>query len=371
MRYLLIANNKKLSDHIIDLIDLKDDDIIILFNDMFAFSYDKIKYFPNKWWIGRQVPFKQEMPFRSFAGLDLVKEHESLFQKIIVHSCPCVFDTSKNKAQRFLQERVDSYNFDPSKLECLEPFSDGVRQMIGYPRGKNMSTGIITYGALQKKKKPEDEIVLVGFTSELTKSFHNDIWEASFFRNEINRGRCLSYGSYGLEKEKYKKIYTELKWSSYLRGNHGDKSIDLIKKLEPKSILDIGCGPNLFCKNTIKDFCLCQGLDFAGKWQDIEADLCEELLYIRNKQFDMVTAFDVMEHLLLSCVDTALSEMQRISNQFVMQIDYNKKSSLIVLGSSLHPTVKSKKWWIDKIAEFAESIEEHDDRYLYGKWKTT
>lgn len=368
MRYILIANNKKLSDYTIDQIDLKDDDIVILFNDMFAFRYDKIKYFPNKWWVGRQLPIKPEMPFRSFAGIDLVKENEHLFKKIVVHSCPCVFDQSKNRTQKFLQERVDSYNFDPNKLWCLEPYSDGVRKMIGYPKGKNMSSGIIVYGALQRLKKPEDEILLVSFTSELTKSFHNDIWEARFFRNEIKNNRCKDIASYSLEKQKYDEIYNKLKWKSYLKSNKGKNSIDIIKKLNPSSILDVGCGPNLFCKDTIKDLCDCQGLDFAGKWQDIEADLCDNLIYIRDKQYDLVTCFDTMEHLLLSCVDNALSEMRRISRRFIMQIDYNKKSVLEVFGSTLHPTVKNKNWWHEKIMEFAENIQEEKE-YIYGSWK--
>lgn len=368
MRYFIIANNKKLSQHIIDQVQPDEKDIIVLFNDMYAFYYDSIKKHPRKWFIGRQLPFKQDMPFRSFAGLDEVKEYERFFEKIIVHSCPCVFDQNKNRTQKFLQERLDCYNFDPNKLDCLEPESDGVRKLIGYPKGKNMSSGVIAYNAIHRIKKPEDEVVLVAFTSELTKSFHNDTWEAQFFQNEIKQNRCTSIGGYSLEQEKYETIYNKIKWKSYMKGNHGAESLEIVKKINPNSILDVGCGPNLFCKQTINDLCLCQGLDFAGKWQDIDADLCSELLYVRDDQYDLVTAFDTMEHLLLSCIDTTLSEMQRISKNFLMQIDYNRKSTLIVHGSSLHPTVKSKKWWHEQILNYANEIRE-EGRYIYGSWK--
>lgn len=370
MRYILFANNKQISEHMVNTVKLDEKtDIVILFNSMFPLKYDHIKYFPNKWWIGRMLPIKSALPFRCFAGIDEAKEYERYFTKLIVHSCPSVFNTKTNHKQQFLQSRVDCYDFPPEKISCLEPFSDGTRKIIGYPKGKNMSSGIITYMALRKIMEPEDEIVLVGFTSELSRAFHNDNWEAEFFRYEIDKGRCKGMACYDLEREKYQKIYNELKWNTYLKGNHGATAIDIVKDMNPESIIDIGCGPNLFCKDTIKDLCPCQGLDFAGKWQDIEADICTDLTYVRDNQYDLLTCFDTMEHLLLSCIPKALKEMSRISKRFLMQIDYNKRSSLEVLGSSLHPTVKSKKWWREQLFEYGTDIIEKRE-FIYGKWKT-
>jgi hypothetical protein len=366
MRYVLIANNKKLNSDFINKIELDaKNDILIFFNYMWPyFTFEKLRNHPRKFYIGRQRPVKEETKHIPYAGIDLVKEHENEFEKIFFHTCPDHMKKSEN--YDMLKNAVDSFNFDPNKLDCLEPISNGIRKDIGYPKGKNMSSGIIAYEYIKRIKEPHDDILLVGFTSELAKKFHNDDWESNYFRSQIKRNICKSIGCYDTEQKKYMYIYDKLKWGSYLKGNHGDKAIDIVKSFNPKSIIDIGCGPNLFCKQTIGDYCECVGVDFAGNFFDLYSDICVGLDTISDKQFDLVTAFDVMEHLLPSCIHHALREMKRISNSFIFKIDYHQ-SIKIVMGSTLHPTVKPKKWWKEQISEYCSSIDESKG-YLYGKW---
>lgn len=367
MRYILVANNKKLNSDMLKKLELDSkNDILIFFNYMWPFlTFEKLRNHPRKYYIGRQRPNKPETQHIPYAGIDIAKEHEDKFEKIIFHSHPDHMKVSEH--QIILKKAIDSFNFDPNKLDKLEPVSDGIRKAIGYPKGKNMSSGIIAYEYIKRIKELHDDILLLGFTSELAKKFHNDDWEATYFRSQIKKNICKSIGCYDNEQKKYIYIYDKLKWKSYLSGNHGKKSLDIVKSLGIKNIIDIGCGPNLFCKETIGEYCDCTGLDFAGNFFDLYGDICVGLDTIKNKQYDLVTAFDFLEHLLPSCIHQALREMQRISSYFIFQIDYHQ-SIKIVLGSSLHPTVKPKKWWKEQIAEYCDSIEEQNG-YLYGKWK--
>lgn len=368
MKYVLVANNKKLTNEIVSTLTLSHDDILIFFNYMWPFfQFEHLRKHPNKIFIGRQRPIKPNTVHLPYAGIDLVKEHEQEFQKIIFHSHP-KFLSDKNENKKRLVDGIDFYNFDPSKQDYLEPISQNIRKNIGYPTGRNMSTGIITYNYVHAIKKPQDDIVLLGFTSELARSFHNDSWEVNYFKQQITTQKCISIGSCDIEQKKYEEIYNNLKWNSYLKANHGKKAKSIIDQLKPQSIVDIGCGPNLFCKQTIGDLCPCTGVDFAGSYKDIYADICIGLSMFSNKQFDLVTCFDTLEHLLPSCIETAIVEMSRISNRFLFQIDYGKESKLSVFGSPLHQTIKSKKWWHNRIKEYTNKINE-SDQYIYGTWK--
>lgn len=368
MKYILVANNKKLTQPIVDTLDVQPNDKLIFFNYMWPFfQFESLRQHKHNIYIGRQRPVKPTTIHLPFAGIDLVKNNEDKFETIIFHSHPkFLSDSSENK--RRLQDGIDFYNFNSAKLGYLEPESKNIRKIIGYPVGKNMSTGIIAYNYYKQIKNSNDDIVLFGFTSELARSFHNDTWEVNYFKKQISSGQCISIGCCDLEQKKYEHIYNTLKWGSYLRANHGAKSIDLLKSLKPQSILDIGCGTNLFCKQTVGYLCPCTGLDFAGSDKDIYGDLCSELGFFNNKQFDLVTCFDTLEHLLPSCVETAISEMHRISNRFLFQIDYNKESKLSVFGSPLHQTVKPKRWWHKRIGEYTNKIHE-SGKYIYGQWK--
>jgi ubiquinone/menaquinone biosynthesis C-methylase UbiE len=66
-------------------------------------------------------------------------------------------------------------------------------------------------------------------------------------------------------------------------------------------------------------------------------------------EFDVVTAFDVLEHLTTPDVPLALSEMWRVCrHRAVFSICY-EPTRLTVGGESLHPTCKPPPWWADQI----------------------
>ncbi len=93
--------------------------------------------------------------------------------------------------------------------------------------------------------------------------------------------------------------------------------IDSILAKKPKSILIIGTGTNLlgeYLKNygikvTTADF-------DKSLHPDVVADIRN--IPLKNKSYDMVVAFEVLEHIPFSDVETALSEMKRISKKHVI-----------------------------------------------------
>ena len=139
------------------------------------------------------------------------------------------------------------------------------------------------------------------------------------------------------------------------------------------SILDVGCGNNYFIKyvrNHIK--ISAWGIDFACPNADQIADILD--LPFENKQWDLVTAWDVLEHLRPEQVDVGLKELSRVSNTFAFIISrYPARPFEPVPYHNLHPTVWSKEKWIEHIEKFGKikQITSHETRKkeLYmGKW---
>ena len=171
------------------------------------------------------------------------------------------------------------------------------------------------------------------------------------------------------EQEVYELIYADDAYSFYGYSNHGHKALEYITVLRPLSLLDVGCGHNAFVEE-IKNLGVEKaiGVDFACKSADKIADILN--LPFDNKEFDFITAWDVLEHLLPEQIVPALLEMQRVSKRFAFTIAHYyartpppKKFS----GHNLHQTVKEPEWWVEQIEKYAE-VTVIDEIWL-GKWK--
>jgi len=169
------------------------------------------------------------------------------------------------------------------------------------------------------------------------------------------------------EIEKYKLIYSNpQQYSNYGHSNHGSQSLDLILNLSISSIIDVGCGFNEFCNSIRKKLNIfCLGVDFACPGADIIANACD--LPFNKKQFDLLTSFDMLEHLLPSEIETCLKEFNRVSKKFIFSISY-RPSFITCKGYNLHPTVKQESWWIEKIQDAGCANVLKYKNYLYGDW---
>jgi ubiquinone/menaquinone biosynthesis C-methylase UbiE len=164
------------------------------------------------------------------------------------------------------------------------------------------------------------------------------------------------------EIEKYQIIYSG-GHRTYGHANHGKDAYEFVIDANPSSIIDLGCGHNDFNEYFKSKGIRCIGVDFACPSADIICSM--EKLPIKDKEFDLVTSFDALEHLTPDLVIPTLSEMERVSHRYIVSISY-VPSKILVNGENLHPTVRSKEWWKQQFQSFGDVFEYK--HYLYGKW---
>ncbi|MHA1469268.1 MAG: class I SAM-dependent methyltransferase [Candidatus Asgardarchaeia archaeon] len=165
------------------------------------------------------------------------------------------------------------------------------------------------------------------------------------------------------EKYKYEKIYqgkgiyrrnrkidkTGKIRKTYGRENCGKKHLQyIINEIQPTSIIDVGCGSNKFCAMLKKTNIKSIGIDCACPLADVISDA--DNLPFHDNQFDLLTAFDVLEHIPEEEIDIVFKEFKRVAHRFMYQIALRKSPSSID-HETLHPTVKPYDWWIDKITK--------------------
>ena len=171
------------------------------------------------------------------------------------------------------------------------------------------------------------------------------------------------------EQAFYAQIYSDkVNFPNYGHTNHGDKWLIDILELNPVSWLDIGCGHNTLIKHIKLYLDDAWGVDFACPSADQNCDMLD--LPFADNRWDIVSAFDVMEHLLPEQIDTGLSEMARVGKRFVFTISYYKALTEIN-GKNAHPTVWSADKWIAKIEQYGtiDDMSQTDKGLFIGEWK--
>jgi len=169
------------------------------------------------------------------------------------------------------------------------------------------------------------------------------------------------------ELDKYQGIYSSGAIPKYGHSNHGSRAMGILQKWLPTSLLDVGCGYNEFVQgfHTACPEVRAIGVDFACPGADLIAPVTQ--LPYRNKEWDVVTSFDMLEHLTSDEVDTALAEMARVSSRFIVSISYvasvNKWK-----GENLHPTVRPEEWWITRLMRAGAIAIKKQGRYITGQW---
>ena len=171
------------------------------------------------------------------------------------------------------------------------------------------------------------------------------------------------------EQAFYAQIYNDqVNFPNYGHTNHGDKWLIDILELNPASWLDIGCGHNTLIKHIKLYLDDAWGVDFACPSADQNCDMLD--LPFADNRWDIVSAFDVMEHLLPEQIDTGLSEMARVGKRFVFTISYYK-ALMEINGKNAHPTVWSADKWIAKIEQYGtiDDMSQTDKGFFIGEWK--
>jgi len=167
------------------------------------------------------------------------------------------------------------------------------------------------------------------------------------------------------ELSKYQGIYQDPKYQRYGHSNHGAKAAALVQELKPVSLVDVGCGWNEFVKEMQSDVPgPCVGVDFACPGADVIAEATA--LPFHAGEFDLLTSFDVLEHLTEAEVEPALREFSRVSRRFIFSIAY-RPSKITWKGQNLHPCVKPREWWMERIQEAGAKVKRWQ-HYLTGEW---
>jgi ubiquinone/menaquinone biosynthesis C-methylase UbiE len=170
------------------------------------------------------------------------------------------------------------------------------------------------------------------------------------------------------EKEKYIKIYNntgvytkngKIDTSGAIRKKYGHENsgklfMRFIERIRPTSVIDIGCGHNEFA-NLVKDKLNIEtvGVDFACPSADIMADA--DALPVGDKEFDLVTSFDTLEHITEEKIDQTLLEFRRVAHRFILFICLRGSLSRID-GGQLHVCKKSSDWWLSKIHNHCHDV---------------
>ena len=172
-----------------------------------------------------------------------------------------------------------------------------------------------------------------------------------------------------IELQKYQGIYSHPAYAFYGHSNHGSKAVSLVEqklKTHGGSLLDVGCGRNEFVKAFRERMAVeAVGVDFACPGADIVAPA--NALPFSDKQFGVLTSFDMLEHLRPQEVSGVLAEFARVSESFVFSISY-QPSRVKWKGETLHPTVFPQEWWINKIIAAGGGDLDVINGYIVGKW---
>ncbi len=143
---------------------------------------------------------------------------------------------------------------------------------------------------------------------------------------------------YEMNSEIDDKIKSHKKRSKYFLKKFGTERIKFIKKFKKKGdLLDFGCGTGEFA-NFAKNFYNVSAFDFSSKLSDFVTDTYKIKTYSNidkiNKRFDVITLFDVLEH-----VEKPLQVLEKLNlklkkNGIIIFYSPNKNSlGFDVLGS--------------------------------------
>lgn len=167
----------------------------------------------------------------------------------------------------------------------------------------------------------------------------------------------------------YKDIYANPELF-YGGGMHGRKKIpDIIEYVDSKNvlILDVGCGNNQLVQSLRLKGYNAIGVDIASPLADKLMDA--DALDFTDKSVDLLTAFDVLEHIKESDLDAVFTEFQRVAHKFMFTIatvpEVRKKLNYV-----LHVTIHPFLWWVKTINQFG-TVRVQQGKFFMGTFNDT
>jgi hypothetical protein len=186
MRFILVANNLNI-DHEISQLNENENDNLILFNFLQPFhKYEKLRNFKNITVMSRKRSSRTSPLSSVYAGLEEIKANYDKFKTIIFHKPP---ESYGGELRQACIDSLREFNFlNSPKTTYIN--ADHYKRIIGFRSNKALSSGLIAYTYYKLNKSPDDEIVIIGFTSSIATRFHEVDWERDYFKQELIRGNC-------------------------------------------------------------------------------------------------------------------------------------------------------------------------------------
>ena len=147
--------------------------------------------------------------------------------------------------------------------------------------------------------------------------------------------------------------------------------VDLFK---PERTLDVGCAKGFLVKALDELGVDAYGIDpsvyavsnaHPDVGDKINLDSAQTIPYPDNT-FDVVTCFDVMEHIPMRETSRVLKELLRVSKEWVIirVVTHEVEGDL----DSSHETIRGREWWTERIEKAGGKVESNEPYFKDGVW---
>ena len=158
-----------------------------------------------------------------------------------------------------------------------------------------------------------------------------------------------------------------------LELKHFADAIHWKKYFNPKNVIIVGCGwaQRVYTLRTYEidavGFDKCKWLiDKLKKDDDIKKHVwCGDILTEKHvKDYDLVVAYDVLEHIDYFDIDVALKNVYELgSKNYIFSIPFKGNKDLD--NDPTHRIKEDKEWWLDKLKKHKFKIKETPNNFMY------
>jgi len=299
-----------------------------------------------------------------------------------------------------------------SRIPCFAvtyPWLSGYDKVNGFMHHSGMGHRVADWGlpaeeiaalahdAIRNRAKDRENLnIYSGYLKGLMLESLCPVWQAMRVSHGLGLERGMKKGEFRVDDYDSSYFYgsrvykagNELRVYHPTRGdwNGWDIIRDLIvQTMRPQSLLDVGCGRGWFIKRMLDMGIKVEGIDGSvAAWDDAAPGVqscikVATLKDVEHRRYDVVTAFDVMEHIFEEDIDGAIAALKNAAGRFIVLnicaapdnegIYSIKKNGPIPdelewLAVSGHVTIKHKSWWKGR---FEDEDWEVDDE-AFQKW---
>jgi polysaccharide pyruvyl transferase WcaK-like protein/SAM-dependent methyltransferase len=264
----------------------------------------------------------------------------------------------------------------------------------GLPVGE---IGAMVHDSVKQRKRDREPLMIYsGHLKGLMLESLCPVWEAMEAGHGLGLERGMKKGQFQVDDydESYFYGARVYKAGNQFRVYHPTRSDwegwgvvrDLIiQTMRPKTLIDVGCGRGWFIQRMIDAEVKAEGIDTSeAAWQDAAPGVQPYLKVgrlgdLEHRRYDVLTAFDVMEHIFDADLDEAISAMKQAAGRYIVlnicTAPDNEETHVLKKGAPIpsdkewlavsgHVTIKHRSWWKSRLED--ENWEVDDE--IYEKW---